>query len=81
MELHATIALKFYYLHVEFQTIGRLSLSALVDILLHLTDSGTLFANLNVLPSLDKSHSYLEILSHSRGYCQRVQFRKFIPGR
>ena len=41
MELHATIALKFDYLHVEFHTTGRPSLSALVDKLLLLTHSGT----------------------------------------
>ena len=39
MELHATIALKFDYLHVEFHTTGRPSLSALVDKLLLLTHS------------------------------------------
>ena len=41
MELHATIALKFDYLHVEFHTTGRPSLSALVDKLLLLTHPGT----------------------------------------
>ena len=41
MELHVTIALKFDYLHVEFHTTGRPSLSALVDKLLLLTNSGT----------------------------------------
>ena len=41
MELHVTIALTFDYLHVEFQTTGCPSLSALVDKLLHLPDSAT----------------------------------------
>ena len=36
-----TIALKFDYLHVEFHTTGRPSLSAFVDKLLLLTHSGT----------------------------------------
>ena len=49
MELHVTIALKFDYLHVEFHTTGRPSLSALVGKLLLLTHSGTRKKTIQIL--------------------------------